>query len=337
MGVSDNDVAVNRKTWGFWALRIGFGSFFSYLIFAFFALGSRGVHFLEPIPGLSIIPAIATAGGWWAASAWFLNITGGFVMFSHVFAAWFVAWIAWLFGRRSTDTRIGKINANANTFFNALHIVSVLFWYGIGMIAGSYVAGLLVWAIIDNVFALQFMPHTPGPWPGFDDSFNNAALAVELITGTILAGMITYFYLRNKAHKIPQAGAFIIGAATLLGFNISGPQLDIALFIGAWLAACTPAGAPACFSAAEPFLVPYLVSDFLGPIIGVILGYIIHAFYPKVKTVLRERQPGEEDLPLIPLPEPIESRLGKNAQANHQQEEDDVDELGETLWRAKDH
>ncbi len=288
MGVSDDDIAVRKGVWGPWAARIVFGSFVGYLIWALFALGARAVHFLEPLPGMSLVPAISVAFGWWASSTLMLNITGGFVLYSHVLMAWLVAWIAWLFGGKSPKTRIGMINSKANRFWGALHAVSVLVWYLIGMGAGAYVGGLLAWAIIQNTFALQLVPQSPGPWPGLDAGFNNQAVALELIVGTILGAMITFFYLRDRAHKIPQAGAFIVGGATLLGFNVSGPAFDIFLWVFAHLAACTPSGSPTCFSTADPWNWVYPTGTLVGPLLGVIIGYIIHAMYPTVKKALEE-------------------------------------------------
>ena len=288
MGVSDDDIATRKGGWGPWAGRILFGSFAGYFVWALFALGVRAVHAYEPLPGFSLIPAAAVAFGWWASSTLVLNITGGFVLYSHVLMAWLVAWIAWLFGGKSPKTRIGLINSNANKFWGRLHVVSVFVWYLVGMGAGAYVGGLLAWAFIQNTFQLQLVPHSPGPWPGLDASFNNQAVALELIVGTVLGAMITFFYLRDRAHKIPMAGAFIVGGATLLGFNVSGPAFDIFLWVFAHLAACTPSGAPACFSAASSWNWVYPVGTLLGPLLGVILGYIVHALYPAVKKVLED-------------------------------------------------
>jgi hypothetical protein len=296
---------------GFSKFAVLFGTWFaSSTLYALFALGIRGTQFFSPIPGLELMPAIATAFAFLLASRPFANAHGGVIYHMQMAMTLLVGWVLGRFSRPFFK----RIHKMADENWKKLNFVRLII-ASFAMFLGTFFAVFLVWLVVGD-FAV-FIPHSPGPFPGFSPpGFEPLlAFAAEAIFAGALGIVLTYFALvggvnsetgapdSSVYHNGLYVATFGVAASVAIGYNISGTCLDLAI----WAAEHTMVGivlgqtpfTAAPFANIGDYWWVYVFGNMLGWFIGVLVGYLLAGLRvraydeltPEEEQVLMEEEP----------------------------------------------
>lgn len=307
MGLSAGNAWRNNLTGrGEWFVLFGTW-FFALFLYSLFALGIRGTQFNSPIPGLELMPAIVTGFAFLLASRPFVNATGGFVFWTHAFVTLI---IGWAFTRVFGGSKKGfpaKINTMADPNYLKLNWIRLII-ATFAMFLGTFLAVVVIWLFTGD--SVVFVPHSPGPFPGFfPPGFDPLiAFAFEAVAAGALGIILTFFALvggvKRRMVWNPAKGesgemeetfvadssgyhsglfiaAFGVAAAVALGFNITGTCLDVMiwtaehLMVGIVLGQAPFTGGP--FADVDEYWWVYAFGAMTGWAIGVLIGYFLAA------------------------------------------------------------
>lgn len=272
---------------GFSKFIVLFGTWFaSSTLYALFALGIRGTQFFSPIPGLELMPAVATAFAFLLASRPFVNAHGGVIYHMQLLMTLLVGWLLGRFSRPFFK-RIHKMADENWKKLNLMRLIIATF----AMFLGTFFAVFLVWLVVGD-FAV-FIPHSPGPFPGFlPPGFEPLlAFAAEVFFAGALGIVLTYFALiggvnsktgapdSRMYHNGLYVATFGIAATVALGFNISGTCLDLLIWVAEHVMVGIVLGQTpfidAPFGNTSEYWYVYVFGNMVGWFIGVLVGYLL--------------------------------------------------------------
>ena len=264
--------------------------FMSSFVLALFMLGVRATQAKSDLPGLEVVPALASGVGFALAARMFDSAHGGIVFSMQAVATLIVGSIA----RKLMPGSYPALKAKANDEFMQFE-VQRLFLMLVMTIIGTSLASFLIWLFAGS--DIINIVHTPGPFPGLNDDTQLAwgTFAFEVMATSIVGFVITYYALTGGSEGVAdderksynhglKIAAFTIAVLTAMGWNIGGASFDVVMWtianIFAGLAPVQVFGAnnEGEFKGMGSYWWVYVLGSTLGWFVGIIIAYIVAGF-----------------------------------------------------------
>ena len=291
--------------------------FLSTFFFTVLALGARAAQGINALPDLPVMPAIVIAAAFMVATHRNINVTGGFLYWSHMLATLIVGTIVRIVVR-SSNTR-SKLYKHADRQWMNLdwsRALTATFAQILAFILGSAV--IYSFAGSD----IEFILHAPGPFPGPGVVAPLQAFFMELLGAAALGWVLTFYALsgyspiseggdgKNKEYKKGvKLAAYLLAGVIAISWNYSGGCFDAPLWVVEHFVVAVILGNP-LFAGTIDFWWVYIFGNLSGWVIGVSLGYVSRSIDSTVDYEVMENA-GERDAVQL-----LKSRVGNRSNIN---------------------